>query len=318
MDIRAQKIISDLSQIFDLVDQSDFQWIDEWNDTLYPMIISIFQNTNDTYTFVSQLHEYLRVKRQIGYKSGAWNFFQAFIDTDSKCNCVCSTTFILMSCYIVGYFPSLDATSLTFPSVPNSSNPIRKELVHGANCGAVKPNSGGHAFIVSTDLQESFETTEMCPMQWQSVTVPYQLCQLVHPSDKLYIIDTYAKLMSIIATNAIDYPRMAVQQCQMLLRSFPDLDNPRYRAMYVDFILNQESIHDNVYFHFIDDTINMIEANSFVGSFANILYRICQFMELKYEHDLRVLQRINRVRRLYTQEAQVNPLVLGYQELLPK
>lgn len=108
----------------------------------------------------------------------------------------------------------------------------------------------------------------------------------------------------------------SIEQSQLLIKSFRDIYSPRYRGLIVYYILNQEMDDSHDYYSYIDTTINLIEKENFVGSFASILYILCRYMKSKYGSDISVLQRIQRIKDLYSKESLINPLVLEYQKLL--
>jgi hypothetical protein len=98
---------------------------------------AIVPATANSETFVPLVHEYIRVTRNYKYTKYGWDVFFAITQREG-CNCICSSLLIALLGAYFDHFPN--------------------DIVVG--------QSPEHAFIMTTDRQNFFETTQLCQSSW--------------------------------------------------------------------------------------------------------------------------------------------------------
>jgi hypothetical protein len=120
--------------------------------------LMLLASNGDARRFVIEVHKWVRLYLAVPYEENSWSPLVLWDSqvSDVKCNCLCSTFFIILACAAVGFCPSEIVTS----AVPD------------------------HIFLVYRRTHETFETTDSCVGTWELPTTSYPQWGLVKGIDR--------------------------------------------------------------------------------------------------------------------------------------
>ncbi len=175
---------------------------------------------------VIKLHQWLIVSGRGKYVESEWNILAQLDQQTYQCNCLCSTSFILLACGELGLFPG----KISAATVPR------------------------HIFLLNSSGTRFYETTHTCSGVWTlfSSLRPGS----IHLSKDRITIDSWARLCSNL-TNSLfgSNPNLSSANKQTLVQKYPSLVDPNYYLYSLDYYTDISDII-NSYNRFLDLNVN--------------------------------------------------------------
>lgn len=208
-------------------------------------IIDTF-DTRNYQEFVIEIHHWLRVQKSIGYAFGQWNFFLALM-TEPNCDCICSSSFILLCCMHVNLFGN----------------------------SVIAAYTEKHIFLMNKDKTFVFETTYLCRTQWESITKFYSSIG-INVNENFLTITNQDELLSIISTNIVVNTQSNQYTTSMIdiLHQYPSEINPSYLLIVLTSAIRGGQFDSQTMFSTYNKILEIINKYKLYNTYHSMLHQI--------------------------------------------